>query len=254
MSASLVSGVFGLGFWDLESKEQVRGIEIDCSHPSGARSAWITAMPVWSDGDFTGLHGAIADISELKQAQAQLIETERLVSLGGLVAGISHEINTPVGASFTVVTKLMATMSDIQDSFLKGRVSQTHSSHFLAEMDEGLSTIHRGVECTSELISHFKQVAVDQTSLKRRKFELSEIINDFVMTMAATIGRRALKFETCVPEGIRLDSYSGPLGQVLINLIQHAIFHGFDEDGVERSEANRFVVEGDFGRSGTVPL
>lgn len=247
-------GVWSAFLGKLEAKEQVRGIEIDRSHPSGARSVRINAMPVWSDGVFTGFHGSTADISELKQTQAQLIETERLASLGGLVAGISHEINTPVGASFTVVTKLMATLSDLQDSVLKGRVSQTHFSRFLAEMDEGLSIIHRAMERTSELISHFKQVAVDQTSLKRRKFELSEIIDDIVMTMAATIGRRALKIETCVPEGIRLDSYPGPLGQVLINLIQNAIFHGFDEDGVERSEANRIVVAGDLGRSGTVTL
>lgn len=238
----------------LEAREQVRGIEIERHHPTGIRTVRINAMPVWSNGVFAGFHGSTADISELKQTQAQLIETDRLASLGGLVAGISHEINTPVGASFTVVTKLTATLSDIQASFLKGKVSQTHFSRFLAELDEGLGIIHRGMERTSELITHFKQVAVDQTSLKRREFELSEIVSDIVTTMAATIGRRSVKIETHVPEGIRLDSYPGPLGQVLINLIQNAIFHAFDEDSVEQDEIDRIVVAGDLGRSGTVTL
>ncbi|WP_193172669.1 PAS domain-containing sensor histidine kinase [Nisaea nitritireducens] len=238
----------------LEAREQVRGIEIERHHPTGIRTVRINAMPVWSDGEFIGFHGSTADISELKQTQAQLIETDRLASLGGLVAGISHEINTPVGASFTVVTKLIATLADLQDGFLKGKISQSQFSRFLAEMDEGLGIIHRGLERTAELITHFKQVAVDQTSLKRRKFELSETVSDIVTTMAATIGRRAVKIETQVPEGIRLDSYPGPLGQVLINLIQNAIFHGFDEDSVEKDEADRIVVAGDFGRSGAVTL
>ncbi|WP_051285062.1 PAS domain-containing sensor histidine kinase [Nisaea denitrificans] len=238
----------------LEAREQVRGIEIERHHPTGIRTVRINAMPVWSDGEFIGFHGSTADISELKQTQAQLIETDRLASLGGLVAGISHEINTPVGASFTVVTKLIATLADLQDGFLKGKISQSQFSRFLAEMDEGLGIIHRGLERTAELITHFKQVAVDQTSLKRREFELSETVSDIVTTMAATIGRRSVKIETQVPEGIRLDSYPGPLGQVLINLIQNAIFHGFDEDGVKKDEAERIVVAGKFGRSGTVTL
>ncbi len=238
----------------LQAKEQVRGIEIERHHPTGVRTVRINAMPVWSDGSFIGFHGSTADISELKQTQAQLIEADRLASLGGLVAGISHEINTPIGASFTVVTKLMATLGDIQGAFLKGKVSQTHFSRFLAELDEGLGIIHRGMERTSELITHFKQVAVDQTSLKRREFELSEIINDIVTTMAATTGRRSVKIETHVPDGIRLDSYPGPLGQVLINLIQNAMFHGFDEGNVEKDKIDRIVVAGAFGRSGAVTL
>lgn len=236
----------------LEAKEQVRGIEIERHHPTGNRIVRINAMPVWSDDVFIGFHGSTADISELKQTQAQLIETDRLASLGGLVAGISHEINTPVGVSFTVVTKLMATLADLKNAFSKGKISQASFSRFLSEMDEGLDIIHRGMERTTELITHFKQVAVDQTSLKRREFELSEIVNDIVTTMTATIGRRAVKIETQVTEGIRLDSYPGPLGQVLINLIQNAIFHGFDEDSVEKDEADRIVVAGSFGTSGTV--
>lgn len=236
----------------LEAKEQVRGIEIERHHPTGNRIVRINAMPVWSDDVFIGFHGSTADISELKQTQAQLIETDRLASLGGLVAGISHEINTPVGVSFTVVTKLMATLADLKNAFSKGKISQASFSRFLSEMDEGLDIIHRGLERTAELITHFKQVAVDQTSLKRREFELSEIVNDIVTTMTATIGRRAVKIETQVTEGIRLDSYPGPLGQVLINLIQNAIFHGFDEDSVEKDEADRIVVAGSFGTSGTV--
>ncbi|UUX51355.1 PAS domain S-box protein [Nisaea acidiphila] len=222
--------------WDafvskLESRSPVRGIEIVRTHPSGQRIVRINARPVWSDGNFVGFQGSTTDITELKQAQTQLIESERLASLGGLVAGISHEINTPVGASYTVVTKLTRSLKELDDAYAAQKISQALFSRVLTEMKEGLGIIQRGLERTSDLISHFKQVAVDQTSHKRRTFSLAELSRDIVATMEATVSGQRIEFATEVPEDIELDSYPGPLGQVMINLIQNAILHGLDDIG-----------------------
>jgi PAS domain S-box-containing protein len=215
----------------LKSRSQVRGLEIERQHPNGTRMVRINAKPVWADGVFSGYQGSTADITELKQAQSRLIESERLASLGGLVAGISHEINTPVGASYTVVTKLTRSLLELRTAYETRSISQSLFTRVMTELQEGLGIIQRGLERTSELISHFKQVAVDQTSHKRRSFELVELTRDIVATMEATISGRDIAIVASVPEGIELDSYPGPLGQVMINLIQNSILHAFDQDG-----------------------
>ncbi|WP_193188892.1 PAS domain-containing sensor histidine kinase [Nisaea sediminum] len=212
------------------SRSPVRGLEIERQYPSGNRTIRINAKPIWIDGVFAGYQGSTTDITELKQAQNRLIETERLASLGGLVAGISHEINTPVGASYTVVTKLTRSLLELSTAYETRSISQSLFARVMTELQEGLGIIQRGLERTSELISHFKQVAVDQTSHKRRSFELADLTRDIVATMEATISGRDIAIVASVPEGIELDSYPGPLGQVMINLIQNSVLHAFDQD------------------------
>ncbi|WP_420406450.1 PAS domain S-box protein [Nisaea sp.] len=242
--------------WDtfeekLRSRASIRGIEIERKHPLGARVVRINAKPLWADGVFVGFHGSTTDITELKRAQGQLMESERLASLGGLVAGISHEINTPVGASYTVVTKLARSLEELRSAYEAQKISRAMFDNVMTELGEGLGIIQRGLERTSELISRFKQVAVDQTSLKRRSFSLAEMTRDIVATMEATIGGHNLTFESSVPETYELDSYPGPLGQVMINLIQNAIVHGFDN---EPDPGGRIEIRADQVDTGTVSL
>jgi len=230
--------------WDaieekLRSRSPIRGIEIERKNLHGVRVVRINAKPLWTGGNFVGFHGSSTDITELKRAQGQLIEAERLASLGGLVAGISHEINTPVGASYTVVTKLTNSLAELRSGYEAQKISQSMFNRVVSEFEQGLGIIQRGLERTSELISRFKQVAVDQTSLKRRSFSLAEMTGDIVATMEATIGGRNLAIESRIPEAFELDSYPGPLGQVMINLIQNAIVHGFDG---EPGEDGRIVI------------
>lgn len=213
----------------LTSRQPIRGLEILRSHPTGERIVRISATPVWDGGVFIGYHGSSTDVTALKRAQAQLMESERLASLGGLVAGISHEISTPVGASYTVVTKLAQDFEQVKAAYAAGKLTQQAFDRFLDAIGEGVAVIQRCMERTTELIAHFKQVAVDQTSHKRRLFDLAELADGIVATLRPGWAKRPIVVVNDIPAGLTLDAFPGPLGQVLMNLIQNAALHGFDQ-------------------------
>jgi len=161
-----------------------------------------------------------------------------MASLFGLVEGVSNEINTPVGASFTVVTKLTATLSDIQASFLKGKVSQTHFSRFLAELDEGLGIIHRGMERTSDLIKNFKQVAVDQTSEEARRFNLLEYVDEIIVSLHPELKRAKHELVVDGDRDAEITSYPGAISQIGTNHLMNSVNHAYEDDEQGRININ----------------
>jgi signal transduction histidine kinase len=139
--------------------------------------------------------------AQLADMQKNAMESERLTSLGSMVAGISHELNTPLGNALTV--------------FLSGA----------AEMS---SLATQSITRAADLVASFKQVAVDQTSEQRRPFLLDRVVSDNVAALMPSLGRIQVKVEQEIPAGIQCDSFPGPLGQVLTNLVQNAAVHGFE--------------------------
>ncbi len=164
----------------------------------------------------------------LKQSQDELIESERLASLGSLVAGVSHELNTPIGN----VLMLSSTLQDRVREFnalatgngLK-RAELQKFLLFLAEVSEFQVSASRKA---ADLIASFKQVAVDQTSQRRRQFTLHDVVEDVLKTLGPT-EKIPATVHICneVPPGIECDGFPGPLGQVISNLVQNSVVHGF---------------------------
>ena len=166
-------------------------------------------------------------LDELSSAKAQLIESERLASLGSLVGGITHEINTPVGVAFTASTHLSGKIKNIQKNFRNSSLTRKDLENFLDTAEEAAAIIERNLESAREFITDIKQVAVDQSSEKLRRFNLAEYLQIIVTSLKPVLKRSRVEVKIeCNPE-IILDSYPGALSQVLTNLIMNSLIHGF---------------------------
>ena len=166
---------------------------------------------------------------EREQAAArELIRMERLASLGSLVAGVAHELNTPIGNARTVASTMAEKTAAFSAELAGGGVRRSGLERFLADMAEGTQIMGDGLERAARLIHQFKQVAVDQTSEQRRRFLLTDLVRDVIGTMRPQFRHSAVRVEADLAATREIDGYPGPLGQVLINLIGNALVHAFD--------------------------
>ncbi|WP_374385012.1 PAS domain S-box protein [Dongia sp.] len=169
--------------------------------------------------------------AELQSAMEGLMRSEKLASLGSLVAGVAHEISTPVGNASLAASTLAGAVRTFEP-MLEGKLTRTGLENFVSQVKLGVDITNRNIERVSNLIQSFKQVAVDQTSSQRRTFQLQEVVDEIITTMHPSIRRAGVTTLVDVAPDITLDSYPGPLGQVLTNLINNALIHAFPKDSV----------------------
>ncbi|WP_412480856.1 sensor histidine kinase [Azonexus sp. IMCC34839] len=169
-------------------------------------------------------------LERLQITQHELIQSEKLASLGSLVAGVAHELNTPIGNGVMAVTTLRKALKTFRDQSAEG-LKRSMLDTLVQAVDTGSDIAQRNLQRAAELVSSFKQVAADQTSSQRRSFALDEMIHEVVLTLQPTLRHSAAKLQADVPQGIQMDSYPGPLGQVLTNLIGNATMHAFADKG-----------------------
>ena len=168
-------------------------------------------------------------VDTLQRAQDELVRTERLASLGAMVAGIAHELNTPLGNGLTVASTLQDEIVDIGTTIEGGQLRKTQLVGFMERSQQAIVLLMRSLNRAADLVTNFKQVAVDQTSAQRRQFDLGVIVRENIETLWPKYKHTAHRIEQSVPSGILMDSFPGPLGQVISNTIENAILHGFDE-------------------------
>ncbi|KQP36210.1 ATP-binding protein [Pseudorhodoferax sp. Leaf274] len=180
-------------------------------------------------------------LAQLRSAQAGLVQTEKMAALGALVAGVAHELNTPLGNGVMAVSA-MADETRRLRATLQAGLRRADLQHWVDGLAQGCDIAGRNLRRAADLVHSFKRVAVDQTSSQRRRFELAEVVHELVVSLRPSFARTAYRIVVEVPEhGLRLDSYPGALGQALANLIQNAVRHGFDgrDHGTVRITAGR---------------
>jgi PAS domain S-box-containing protein len=165
----------------------------------------------------------------LQLAQEELVRTEKLTALGDIVAVVAHEINTPIGNCLTVATTLRERSAQLIDEVEKGTIRRSSLSGYINDSKEGMDILIRGLNRSSELISNFKQVAVDQTSEQRRIFKLYKVVDEVVALMMPKLRKTLHQLEISIPENISMDSFPGPIEQIVSNLINNSILHAFEE-------------------------
>lgn len=164
---------------------------------------------------------------ELQAAQELLVQTEKLAGLGGMVAGVAHEINTPVGILMTSASVLHQATEKARRAMDAGAVRKSDIAAYLVTADESTRLIMANAERAAHLIQSFKQVAVDQTSEQRRVFDLRNYLEELTTSLHPALKKAHAVVDVDCAEGIQMDSYPGLLSQVLTNLTMNALVHAF---------------------------
>jgi len=176
----------------------------------------------------------LSTLEKLHQFQGQLVETEKMASLGDMVAGIAHEVNTPIGLGVTASTLMSDRLGEIKQAFEDKSLKSSQLKKFLNQGEENIGIIYRNLERAAKLISSFKKVAVDQSSVDTRVFNVKELLEEVLITLKAKLNKKHIKLTIDCPENLIVESKPGPINQILINLILNSIIHGFENksDGV----------------------
>ncbi|WP_417437333.1 ATP-binding protein [Idiomarina abyssalis] len=168
-------------------------------------------------------------LEQLHQYQGQLVESEKMASLGDMVAGIAHEVNTPIGLSVTASTLLQDKLTVMQEKFDEKRISTSEFERFLSDCDENLQIIYRNLGRAADLVTSFKQVAVDQSSEVDRDIHIPSFMNDVLISVKPRrLDPEKFPIRISCPDNLTVRAKAGPLNQVLINLIVNSMIHAFD--------------------------
>ena len=177
---------------------------------------------------------ALANIHAHQYAQLQvaldsLVQAEKLASLGGLVAGVAHEINTPIGVSLSAASHLVDQVDSFARLVERQQVRKTDLQTFVSGTREAAGIILNNMERAAGLVRSFKQVAADQTSESRRTFDLKQTVGEILFNLGPSFKHSAIELSSHVAEEITMDSYPGALAQIVSNLVLNAMVHGFQE-------------------------
>ncbi|WP_254795645.1 sensor histidine kinase [Arsukibacterium indicum] len=173
-------------------------------------------------------------LATLHQYQNQIVETEKMASLGQMVAGVAHEVNTPIGLGVTASTLLQDKLTGIERAFNDKKLTSSQLGRFLNESKENLGIIYRNLERAASLISSFKQVAVDQSNDSQRSFNMSQLINEVLLSLRPNLKKTRHQLLVECPPDLIIESKPGPINQILINLIMNSLIHAFDN--IEQGE------------------
>jgi len=168
--------------------------------------------------------------AELKHAQQELIQREKMAALGVLIAGVSHELNTPIGNSLTVGSSMRDEVVSFETEIKEGKITRSRLNDYNLHIHSGLDILMRNLSRAIDQLAHFKQVSVDQVSEHRRSFELNAIVADHVSMLDPHFKRTPHHIVVDIPDGCKMDSYPGALGQIITNLVINAQVHGFSAD------------------------
>jgi PAS domain S-box-containing protein len=173
-------------------------------------------------------------LEQLTRTQKQLVEAEKMASLGGLVAGVAHEINTPVGVGVTAASHLEAKTKAMLEEYQAGALKRSRLEEFLGVCDESTRMILSNLRRASDLIRSFKQVAVDRSTEERRVFRLRDYLEEVLLSLKPHLKKTAVTVELSCDSELEIDSYPGAYSQILTNLVMNSLLHAYDLDQAGR--------------------
>lgn len=166
-------------------------------------------------------------VEQLQQAQSQLIESEKLAALGGLVAGVAHEVNTPLGIAVTATSVLSETLDSLRQQFTAQTLTSQQFSDLLAQASDSTQMLVNNLQRAARLVRDFKQTAVDQVSEARSQFQVEQVLRALIASLHPETRKVPVEPLLECPSGLQMNSLPGVLTQVLANLILNSVRHAF---------------------------
>ncbi len=189
---------------------------------------------------------AVQALAQLTQAKEMLVQTEKMAALGVLVAGIAHELNTPIGNALTVATLIQESSQILNQSVAVGPITKTALQEYLLQLVDCSTVMVNNVSKAADLVTKFKQISIDQSSVQRQSFILQELVSEILGTHQYMLAQAGILARCEHNEPILMDSFPGPLSQVISQLILNAIQHGFEQ---HRDDA-QIILRSRLSRSG----
>ncbi|MBZ9613240.1 sensor histidine kinase [Rheinheimera maricola] len=175
-------------------------------------------------------HQALQDsYAELKKAQQQLVIQEKMASLGALVAGVAHEINTPLGICVTAASHLQAELDSITSQYAKGGMQKSAFDRFLQRVTDGVRILQSNTGRAADLVNSFKQISVDQSYDSVRNIELISYIHDVLLSLQPQLKKRVCQVKLDAPEQLQMYTDAGALAQIITNLVMNSLHHGLQD-------------------------
>ncbi len=171
-------------------------------------------------------------LDELRAAQARLVQAEKMAALGSLVAGIAHEINTPLGIGVTAASHVDLAVRGLHERFARGEPTRQEMEAFLGNASEACEMVLANLQRAADLVRSFKQVAVDKSSGERRRFALKPYLEEVLRSLGPQLRRTRHEVLLDCPEDLEIDSYPGAYSQIVTNLVFNSLTHGFE--GIEQ--------------------
>ncbi|NML62735.1 GAF domain-containing protein [Massilia sp. RP-1-19] len=169
-------------------------------------------------------------LTALQEAQSELVRQEKLASLGRLVAGVAHEINTPLGICVTATSHLVQELKLTREELEAGELTEDSLQQFLEIIDQSLRILTTNTQRAAALVRSFKQVAVDQSSDDIRTFRLKSYLDEVLLSLQPKLKGRPVKVEVACADDLHLESFPGAVSQIVTNMVMNSLVHGYQRE------------------------
>ena len=169
-------------------------------------------------------------LTQLQEAQSELVRREKLASLGQMVAGVAHEINTPLGICVTATSHLVQELKLTKEELAAGEMTEESLNGFFDVVDQSLRIMTTNTQRAASLVRSFKQVAVDQSSDNIRNFNLCKYVGEILLSLQPKLKGRPVKVAVDCPADLDVNSFPGAVSQILTNMVINSLVHGFERD------------------------